>query len=301
MISKYPLIVVALILLLSNSAASLGQGAAPRDISAKILHNSDILTMTRRGIKAGPIITTIINSRCNFDIFPPVLEDLKRRGVPDTVLLMMTLVPNGPAQSQLADRRGQVLPQVMKVKLREGTGILIESLYPVSSADVQEGSEVTFVVVHPIYIDGVLTVMRGAIAKARVVSAKKAQTWGRAGALTMEMQHIVAVDGTRIPVKLSLAAEGDNRAGQLVAGVALTSALVFPYTAPAALVWGFKKGDDAVLLGSRQFAAILRSDTDVVGLKLDKDRVFYHSAEALKNQLNTTTTYTNFPRLGIRN
>jgi len=268
----------------------------------QVLHNSDVLTMTRNGKKPGEIINTIINSRCSFDIFPPVLQDLKRRGVPDNVLLMMTLVPNGPPHSEVANRGGAPLPaQMARVKMLEGMGILVETPYPISSADVREGNTITFAVVRPIYLDGVLTVMRGAVAKARVVSVKKAQTWGRGGELTLEMEHIVAIDGTRIPVRLSLAAEGENRGAQLAAGVAVTSALVFPYTAPAALVWGLKKGDDAILRGSKQFVAILSSDTEVLGLRLEKDRTIYHYAETLKDQLNNTSTYTAFPRLGIRN
>ena len=302
MISKYWLIVVLLTLLPSNSATTFGQAAGPPPMPVQVLHNSDVLTMSRNRMKADLIITRIVNSRCSFDIFPPVLQDLKRRGVPDAVLMMMTLVPNGPPHSQVAEHDGaQLPPQMVRLKLPAGLPILVETPYPISSADVREGNEITFFVVRPIYIDGVLTVMRGASAKARVVSVKKAQNWGRGGELTLQMEHIVAVDGTRIPVTLSLAAEGDNRAGQLVAGVALTSALVFPYTAPAAIVWGFKKGDDAVLLGSKQFSAILNSETEVLGLRLEKDRIIYHYAETLKDQLKTTSTYTAFPRLGIRN
>src|SRR5678816_3402832 len=110
------------------------------------------------------------------------------------------------------------------------------------------------------------------------------------------MEHIVAMDGTKIPVLLTAAAEGGNRTGMMAVGAAATSALIFPYTAPAALVWGFKKGDDAVVRGSKQFAAVIKNEIEVVGLVPDKDRVIYHYAESLKAKENSASTPTQFPR-----
>jgi hypothetical protein len=110
------------------------------------------------------------------------------------------------------------------------------------------------------------------------------------------MEQIVAMDGTRIPVQLTASAEGGNRTGALAVGAAATSALIFPYTAPAAIVWGFKKGDDAVIRGSKQFAAIVKTDAQIIGLVPDKDRVIYHYAKQ-----NSTATPAAFPRLTIRN
>src|SRR5262249_47981055 len=129
---------------------------------------------------------------------------------------------------------------------------------------------------------------------------KKAGNWGRGGALTFEMERIIAIDGTKIPVQLSAAAEGDNRSLPLAVGAAATSALIFPYTAPAAIVWGFKKGDDAVVKGNKEFAAVVKSDVEVLGLAPDKDRVIYHYGEALKEKENSASTPASFPRLPVR-
>src|SRR6185436_4255167 len=99
-------------------------------------------------------------------------------------------------------------------------------------------------------------------------------------------------DGSKIPVQLTAAAEGGNRTGVLAVGAAASAALIFPYTAPAALVWGFKKGDDAVVRGNKQFAAVIKNDIEVAGLVPEKDRVFYHNAEALKAKEASTSTPT---------
>jgi len=87
----------------------------------------------------------------------------------------------------------------------------------------------------------------------------------------------------------------------MAVGAAATSALIFPYTAPAAIVWGFKKGDDAVIRGSKQFAAVVKNETQITGLVPDKDRVIYHYAEALRAKENGAATPAAFPRLTIRN
>src|SRR5258707_14629063 len=66
------------------------------ETDVKLLINNDVLRMVGDGIKSSVIISKILTSRCNFDLFPPVLRDLRRRGVPDTVFSAMKLAPNGP-------------------------------------------------------------------------------------------------------------------------------------------------------------------------------------------------------------
>ncbi len=292
-------LVIAAVLLLPTSIETFGQAPKPQPHTTRILRNRDVLQMVRSGIQSHLIIATIMTSHCNFDIFPPVLEDLKRRGVPENILHFMSVVPNGPPNLPEA---GQPSPQsfVRTVKMPKGLPIIVETLYPVSSANFKVNNTVAFSVVSPITIDGVLTIPRGTIARARITRAEKAKTWGRGGALTLQMEYILAMDGSRVPVQLTAAASGGNRSGVMAVGAVATSALIFPYTAPAAIVWGFKKGDDAVVRGSRQFAAIIKADTEVAGLLPDRERVIYHYAESLKGKLNKTSPAAAFPRLEVR-
>ena len=287
------------VLLLTIATSVICQKPSTHQDVAQPLQNRDVLMMVKRGMKADAIVARITTSRCNFDVFPPVLDDLRRRGVPETVLRIMTAVPNGPAA--LSEPESIQTPVTAKVKIPRGMGILIESLYPVSSANAKEGGTIKFAVVSPIYVDGVLTIMRGAIATARVVRVKKAGILGRGGALTCKLESIVAVDGTKLPAQLTTSADGSNRSGQVAAGAALTSALVFPYTAPAAIAWGFKKGDDAVLRGSKRFTAVIGDDVEILGIIPDKDKVIYHTADALKAKTNSSATPTAFPRMAVRN
>lgn len=293
-------LIISVVLLFATAAGTFGQISKPQIRSIRILTNRDVLSMVHRGMRSDLIIATILTSSCNFDIFPPVLDDLKRRGVPENVLQVMSVVPNGPPNLPEAGQSEASWP-VKTVKLPQGAAVIVETLYPISSANFKVNSTIAFSVVRPVIVDDALIIPRGTIARAKIVRAKKAGNFGRGGALTFEMERIIAIDGTRIPVELTAAAEGSSRAGMLAVGAAATSALIFPYTAPAAIVWGFKKGDDAVVRGSKQFAAVIKSETEVVGLVPEKDRVIYHYAESLKAKQDSASTPTQFPRLPVRN
>jgi len=291
---------VAAILLLITPAESFGQAPRPQTRSIRTLRNRDVLQMVRTGMKSELIIANILTSSCNFDVFPPVLDDLKRRGVPENVLQLMSVVPNGPPNLPEAGQGG-AQSLIKTVKLPKGAAVIVETLYPVSSANFRLNNTIAFAVTRPVIVDGALIIPRGTIARAKIVKVQKARSFGRGGLLTFEMEQIIALDGTKIPVKLSAATEGGNRTGMMAVGAAATSALIFPYTAPAALVWGLKKGDDAVVRGSKEFAAVIKGDMQLVGLVPDKDRVIYHYAESLKAKEAGTSTPTAFPRLPVRN
>jgi len=294
-------LIVAAVLLCTSPAIS-AQAPKTQSHPTRILRNNDILLMVRGGMESHLIIAKIMTSRCNFDVFPPVLDDLKRRGVPENVLHFMSVLPNGPSNlPEPGASNAESLIKTATVKLPRGLPITVETLYPISSAKFKINNSVAFSVARAVVIDGVLVIPRGTIARAKIVRAEKAKSWGRGGALTLEMESILGIDGTRIPVQLTAAAEGGNRSGMVAVGAAATSALIFPYTAPAAIVWGFKKGDDAVVRGSKEFAAVIKSDTEVLGFIPDKDRVIYHFADSLKAKQNNASTPANFPRLPVRN
>ena len=61
------------------------------------LNNKDVLLMVQKNITDDVIIGVIKNSPCTFDVFPPVLRDMKRRGVSDAVLQAMIEAPYGPS------------------------------------------------------------------------------------------------------------------------------------------------------------------------------------------------------------
>jgi hypothetical protein len=95
---------IGLLLMLTPSFVA----ALPGDTDVTPLNNKDILAMVLNRIPEEKIITAIKSSPCTFDTFPPVLKDMKRRGVSDAVLLAMIEAPYGPsAQERSRDELGQ--------------------------------------------------------------------------------------------------------------------------------------------------------------------------------------------------
>lgn len=85
--------------LLIASLASIGSAATFADDSSEFtpLNNKDILTMVGRHLETEAIVLAIQASPCTFDTFPPVLREMKRRGVPEVVLQAMVEAPYGPS------------------------------------------------------------------------------------------------------------------------------------------------------------------------------------------------------------
>ena len=82
--------------------------AIPVETDVTPLNNKDILTMVQNKVPEEKILTAIKSSPCTFDTFPPLLKDLKRRGVSDPVLQAMVEAPYGPsAQEKSKDDLGE--------------------------------------------------------------------------------------------------------------------------------------------------------------------------------------------------
>ena len=114
-------------ILLLACASAFAQTEVASQPSVPVLHNNDVLRMVKEGIKPGEIISRIVTSSCAFDVFPPVLRDLKMRGVPDTILMAMKMVPYGPPSMAVAGPAKPVTPPAtIRVKIPAGTVIAVE-------------------------------------------------------------------------------------------------------------------------------------------------------------------------------
>jgi hypothetical protein len=261
---------LTVVLLLASLPFALAQDIAP-------LTNADILTMVRAKLAPALIVEKINTSSCAFDTFPSVLAELKYRGVPDEVLMAMVKAPHGaratPSERQSSARSSRLAAgensqgveatnesSVLKdIAVPDGTPLEVESTFTVSSGEVQEGSAVSFTVVHPVKINGVIVVNAGARATARVTKAKKGGSWGRAGTLAWEMKDVVAVDGSKIPLEFAKRTKGDSKGGTVATAVIVTGVLFWP----AAPFWGFKKGKDAKVPAGSRFEVAVHGDAIV--------------------------------------
>lgn len=84
---------IGLLLILTPSFVS----ALTSNTDVTPLSNKDVLTMVKTNVPEEAIIRAIKSSPCTFDTFPPVLKDMKRRGVSEAVLQAMIEAPYGPS------------------------------------------------------------------------------------------------------------------------------------------------------------------------------------------------------------
>ena len=286
-----------LFLLLTNCSIALGQNPKSALTQVHALTNNDVLQMLERGDNSTQVIGTILTSHCNFDIFPPVLADLKRRGVPDTVLVAMKNAPYGPPA--LADVDSKIAQLAAQVQVPENTVIELETVRAVSSSNAPVGSRISFLATRRVYINNILIIDRGAVAMARVVKSRRARGWGRAGMLAWELEYVVGVDGTRIPIQLAGKTSGKNRSAAVAGSALATGALIFPYSSPVALIWGLKKGDEAVLRGSKTFSALVKTPTEIAGFQPRPGGTILHDMKTVKAS-TAPPTNTNFNRESVK-
>jgi hypothetical protein len=150
----------------------------------------------------------------------------------------------------------------VEVKIPAGTSVEIETAFDISSAYVEEGDAISFRAVGPVKVNGVTVIAPGALATALIVKAKKRGHWGRSGHLAWSMRDIVAVDGQRIPLRFEREAAGEGKGGEVATKTVVTGALLWPI-APVALLWGFKKGKDAVIPAGKRFVTFVSTDAVV--------------------------------------
>jgi hypothetical protein len=105
----------------------------------------------------------------------------------------------------------------------------------------------------------VTVIEAGAPATGKVLKAKRGGRWGRAGQLAWTLQHVEAVDGTRIPLSFARSQKGDSKAGTVTTGVIVTSLLLLPI-APIGLLWGFKRGEDAFISSGKRYNTFVSGD-----------------------------------------
>jgi len=240
------------------------------------LRNNDVLLMVQDGVKPGEIIAKIVTSPGQFDIFPPVLQDLKQRGVPDAVLLAMKTVPHGPPAQSLNGSEPKAVVATRAVRIPAGTVINVEALKNVSSADVDKGSPIQFLVSRRVVVNQAVAIDHGALVEGRIVKRNRPAFFGRGGSLEFALDNVIAVDGTRVPVELSRGKKkGSNHTSAVAAGAVITGALVFPYTAPVGLIWGLKKGDEAVLEQGTRLTVVVKKNLEVAGLPTERKTIYH--------------------------
>lgn len=225
------------------------------------LINQDILRMVKADFTPETIIAQIKASPCDFATTPAALQQLKEERVPDAVIVAMVMAPkSAPSQNHSS---GATKPQKsLRVKIPNGVAIEVEAPFTMSSQDVRKGDAISFRVVNPVKVDGVVVIASGATATARVVEASRGGHFGKAGRLAWMMEDVTAIDGTRIPLQAAGRIVGDSKAAKVITQTVITGAFLW-VIAPVALFHGFKRGENALLPAGKRLQVLSQGETSV--------------------------------------
>lgn len=227
----------------------------PAPPASPALTNKDVLDMMKAGLATDIIVAKIKSSATNFDTSPTALAELKAANVPDAVMLAMVKGPSPAVGGSEAPPADGI------VNVPDGTEVEIQLTNNASGEELKVGDVVDFVVVAPVQVNGVTIFEKGAGARARITTAKRAGHWGKAGKLEWAMQDLMATDGNRIPARFTQRHIGDSKGGTVaVAAVATTV-----FFGPLGLLWGLKKGKPAIIPAGNRYSVFVHGDVKIKG------------------------------------
>jgi hypothetical protein len=257
-----PLLLIQISPLLSAvSAQEAAKIVQQSEATVTPLRNLDVIRMVRAEFAPETIIAQIKSSPCNFVTTPAALRQLKEEAVPEAVILAMVTAPRLDADQNHSSSKPDERKSV-RVKIPGGLPIELEAPFSVSSQDVRKGDAISFRVVNPVKVDGVMVIEPGATATGRVVLAERGGHFGRAGRLAWTMENVTAVDGTRISLQAAGRIVGDSHATKVITQTVVMGAFLW-IVAPLALMHGFKRGENAVLPAGKRLEVITQGNESV--------------------------------------
>jgi hypothetical protein len=157
-----------------------------------------------------------------------------------------------------------------QIKIPAGTPLEIEAAYTVRSVNVRPNDYVSFRVLVPIRIEGVIVIEKDALVTGRILEAKRGGRWGKAGKLSWIMIDAVAVDLSRVPVQTSKEIPGSldrirgiSHGGEVATRTVLLGALFPPAAAIGVIGGAFKRGGDAILPQGKRLVVYVQRDISV--------------------------------------
>ncbi len=112
--------------------------------------------------------------------------------------------------------------------LEDGTPVKLRIARTISSSDAQVGDTVDFEVLEEIKVGNAVVVPKGGLAWATVTAAQAKRRMGRRGKLTMNIDSVRLVNGTRAALRGRQAVEGGSPSVAMGIGIGASAVLFFP-------------------------------------------------------------------------
>jgi hypothetical protein len=160
------------------------------------------------------------------------------------------------AQATPNDRRAAAAANsttTMPVTIPAGTPILVALDSDVSSASVNQGDKLSFHLVSDYSEFGHVLIPAGTHVRGSVSKVNRRSAGGKPGTVTVSVDAVRAIDGTRIPLRGTKAAVGKNRQGQ----ASLLGVLTLG-------VGATKKGLSAVIASGTEFTVFTDATKTIV-------------------------------------
>lgn len=169
---------------------------------------------------------------------------------------------SGNLATENAGRLGcQRLAERFVVRILNGTVVELETTHAISSKDVRLGDAISFRVACPVIVEEVTVIAAGTVAMGVITGVEKYGRYGRPDKIACSVKEVMAVDGTSIPLQLSvmLSDSEDLRTDEREMAAA---SLMFP-VAPLALVFLSRRREKTVIRSGLRFRAFMREDIEV--------------------------------------
>src|SRR5882762_10374719 len=107
--------------------------------------------------------------------------------------------------------------------LAEDTPVRIRLARTMSSREARVDERVDFEVLEDVKVGNVVVIQRGALAIATVTEAHPKRRMGRSGKLNMNIDYVVLVDGSKVPLRAVKGGNGGNHIAAMTGAMVATS------------------------------------------------------------------------------
>ena len=229
---------------------------APQHEASVPLSNKNIISMHATRLSSDVIIAKIKSSPTRFDTSAEGLQRLKRAGIPDDVILAMVQASADASTAvPLADPPKP--PEILQIKVPDGTPVEVETVASVSSDEVREGTIIHLKVAKDVVIGGVTVFPKASEACARVYVITQPAFMGKPGQISWAMDDITAINGDHLPA--TFAPKEPSPSSSFAANVEDTGT-----------TWEFRKNKPSTIAAGHRIRVTIHGD---ITIKIPADLV----------------------------
>lgn len=184
-------------------------------LKQEVLTNKAIVEMVKSGLSEEVIKTKIKNSKTSFDTSAAGLQELKKVGVSDSVIL--AIMQKSAGMEVVINNSDNSDAGSINVTIPDGTELKIATTEEISGQKVVEGDPLTFKVSEDVKINGKTVIAKDTLVKGTVSAAKKKGFMGKGGELSVRIESTQTVDDQKVKLRASKSGEGGDNMGSTVA------------------------------------------------------------------------------------